>query len=131
MGLCDESDFEVRGHCPACGQQYLTVSANELTCLATGCPAPDTAHKLLQDSETEHLVKFHGEGFFTVQHPLRERVDGSLLLCDIHNVVTELIDMDMAPTEMGVRRLVATPAVYLPGGPDQEPDWEWQEVDDD
>lgn len=126
MNDCDEEP-RVNGYCPACGNQSLCLSDYRLICMAKGCPAPDTAAKVLNDPETEHVVRFAEHGYFTVRHPLRERA-GDLLECPMTNIVTELIDMDLAPKDPGTYRLVGIPAIRT-ATVIQEPDWDWQEVD--
>jgi hypothetical protein len=97
-------------------------------CLQKGCSAPDTATKLLADSETEHVVRFDESGFFTVRHPLRERVGGSLFDCGVHSLVSDMCEGFGGPGE-GLHRLVFTPEVYVPGGPDQEPDYHLEPIE--
>ena len=76
------------GYCPmGCGQTLRaeeTKLVNRVICWAPACPDPLAAQKILQDSETEHVVRFsfHSEGF-TIRHPLRERLDDALLYCKL------------------------------------------------
>lgn len=43
------------------------------------------ANKLISQLEdTSHTIKFEEGGRFTIQHPLKERLDGSLMECEVH-----------------------------------------------
>jgi hypothetical protein len=64
------------------------MQTEHLQCMNGECPNPSAAQQLLSDNETEHIVRFNERGFFNVKHPLRERIDGELLDCPIHAVVT-------------------------------------------
>src|SRR4051812_23669237 len=79
----------VQGHCPACGRPELVALGGVLQCNSGTCPQPFTIAKILQDPEIHHIVRFDDKGFFNCQHPLRERADGQLLDCAIHEAVTE------------------------------------------
>lgn len=126
----------VDGFCPACGQFSLMVRNGErvvadddrqVRCQNRDCPDSHAAHKILQDPEVHHIVRFDDQGWFNVKHPLRERVDSELLDCSIHDVVVDAIEMDLVVPE-GLWRLIGHPSVYIPGGPDQEADWEWEQL---
>lgn len=125
------SRVAIEGFCPACGRASLAVRVFDIrtptprvNCEHPGCPAPDSAARILSDSEIHHIVRFDPDSeTFNVKHPLRERVDGELPDCPIHSVI---VDMDH-PTE-GSWRLIGHPPVYIPGGPDQEGDWEWEQL---
>jgi hypothetical protein len=58
--------------------------------------------QILADPETEHLVEL-GERTFSLQHPLRERLDGLLFACEVHDVIRSL---DGPPSERGLYRTV-------------------------
>lgn len=128
----------VYAHCPACGGPDLIAKPVPdpdnnpngdyavLYCWRENCPDPDAANKILGDNEIHHIVRFDSDSeTFNVKHPLRERVNSELLDCSIHSVVVEAIDMDSVVPE-GSWRLIGHPSVYIPGGPDQEADWEWE-----
>jgi hypothetical protein len=86
--------------------------------------------KSLGDEEKGHIVRFDPDTeTFNAQHPLHERVGNQLLDCPIHAVVAEQVDMGLVEPE-GTWVLRGIPAAYIPGGPDQEPDWEWEKIDD-
>jgi hypothetical protein len=87
----------VQGHCPACGWASLFIGeGGYLTCSRLECPQPDAVHRILADSETEHLVQFDDDGF-TVRHPLRERLDDALMQCDLHRHCASLPGPPDAP----------------------------------
>lgn len=120
--------------CPACGGQDLYTKQvpdpdgtigdyTELRCWREEeCPDPDAANRLLRNVEIHHIVRFSEDLTFTVKHPLRERIDDALFDCNIHGVVVDLLDGGLIEPR-GSWRMKYIPAVYIPGGPDQEPDW--------
>lgn len=74
----------VAGYCPmGCGQTLFVGGAGCVTCSYIGCPRPSAVDELLADGETEHIVTIREDGF-TVQHPLRERLDDDLHECELH-----------------------------------------------
>lgn len=100
-------DRRVAGYCPmGCGQTLFlgegAFGGGHVTCSLVGCPDPGAADTLLAERETEHIVRIQGERFH-VQHPLRERVHGDLLICDLHLWLSEL---PRAPREPGRYRVV-------------------------
>jgi hypothetical protein len=79
--------IRVEGNCPmGCGRTLHVeeaTAANKVICWGAECSDPLAAHKILGDSETEHVVRFDGGGF-TVRHPLRERLGDELMNCRLH-----------------------------------------------
>jgi hypothetical protein len=77
----------LEGHCPTCGNQTLYAeemrAVNRIICMGDDCPDPHSAHRILQDDQTDHVVHFSGAGF-TIRHPLRERIDDALMDCELH-----------------------------------------------
>lgn len=78
--------------CPECGGELevqpvfsdeVADDHGELSCLRVDCKRPRAAGELLADPETEHIVVFDEHGF-TIQHPLRERLDAELFTCGLH-----------------------------------------------
>jgi hypothetical protein len=66
------NDRRIPGYCPmGCGQTLFIAKGNYTA-----------ASDILNDQETEHIVKFQ-DNTFTVRHPLRERLDNALLTCSI------------------------------------------------
>lgn len=81
--------IEVAGYCPmGCGMT-LVLAGQNVTCSAPDCPCPDAVFALLQDPETEHVVTIRENGFM-VQHPLRERLNGDLHKCELHQELQAL-----------------------------------------
>lgn len=83
----------LEGYCPrGCGQtlyaEEMNVS-NRIICMGEACDDPVAVNKLLQDSETEHVVRFSLHDF-TVRHPLRERIGDELMDCDAHTECSSL-----------------------------------------
>lgn len=80
----------VVGNCPmGCGQTLLLGEGGHITCSLLGCPRPTAVDELLDDGETEHIVEFRNDNF-SMQHPLRERLDGALYDCDLHISIAAL-----------------------------------------
>jgi hypothetical protein len=92
----DPYDYPVEGYCPACGSEDLYLSFSRPTCFKKGCPDSDAAAKILDDPEIEHIVRFQ-PGCFNVQHPIRERNDGQLLDCEIHDAVEDWLSEQNLP----------------------------------
>ena len=66
-----------------CGQTLFLSRGGYVACSWFECPRPDAATSILDNSETEHVVTIRDDGF-TVEHPLRERLDGALHECRLH-----------------------------------------------
>lgn len=80
----------VKGYCPmGCGKTLFVASGGFVTCSWCECPNPGAATDILGISETEHIVLL-GEETFTVQHPLRERLNGDLWECRLHSHLVSL-----------------------------------------
>lgn len=78
----------VAGHCPACGAESLFLAeSGHITCARLDCPRPTATDELLAERETEHIVAI-GETSFTLRHPLIERLDDTLMGCDLHMRIT-------------------------------------------
>ncbi len=78
----------VRGWCPmGCGETLYLLTHGDVRCARGGCPRPTAVAELLAEQETEHIVDVFPSGTFTVQHPLRERLDGGLRECRLGNHV--------------------------------------------
>jgi hypothetical protein len=80
--------INIDGYCPmGCGQTLRAEqdrAVNRIICWGSKCPDPMAAQKVLQNSETEHIVRFSfGSDGFTIRHPLRERLDDALLYCKL------------------------------------------------
>ncbi|HEX5496354.1 MAG TPA: DUF6085 family protein, partial [Mycobacteriales bacterium] len=56
-GLGTDFPF-VAAYCPACGRYGLFLGAGgHVTCPQQDCPNPGAASEILDDGETEHIVK--------------------------------------------------------------------------
>lgn len=81
---------QVAGHCPmGCGQTLRhRPNTGRIACTAGDCPRPLAITELLAAPPvTEHLINYDDVGW-TIQHPLHERLDGSLMGCE----ATEIAD---------------------------------------
>ena len=69
--------------CPmGCGTTLEVNDLGTLRCFAQDCPRPDAAELILSTTETEHLVLIGSPLFsYTIQHPLKERLEGQLFEC--------------------------------------------------
>lgn len=78
-------DHHLHGHCPACGRTSLMTGAGgHIVCGHLECPDPTALDRLLDDGETEHVLTVHRNNSFTLRHPLKERLDGVLESCKVH-----------------------------------------------
>jgi hypothetical protein len=92
---------KVVGSCPmGCGATLFLGAGGHVTCSFIGCPDPSAVDKILDEGETEHVVVFY-ERNFTIQHPLRERVDG-LFDCGLHRYCR---DLPGPPAQLGRYRV--------------------------
>ncbi|QDH91786.1 hypothetical protein SEA_PHRAPPUCCINO_111 [Mycobacterium phage Phrappuccino] len=95
MSECDPYDHPVDGYCPACGANALYLSMGIPTCMAKGCPASTIIGDILSDPEIHHILEVlpdaetEQSGRWTLQHPLRERVDGALFSCPLHRILQQ------------------------------------------
>ena len=96
----------VTGLCPmGCGETLLFLTFTGLiACKHEACPDPDAASKILA-LDDQHRVEFR-EHDFIVEHPLRERIEGTMGLCVMHGWLSRL---DGPPVPPG--RYVAVPHV--------------------
>jgi uncharacterized protein DUF6085 len=107
----------VQGYCPVGCGKTLTLSAKGFVeCINPSCTNPSAAAKLLQDRETEHLVRLYAEADFTAKHPLRERIEGELFDCSIGAAMLTRMARDLEP---GMYRVARSP--IGPGGWSYEP----------
>jgi hypothetical protein len=68
------------------------MTAGEITCGVPDCPNPRSIYDVLAEEQHEHRVRFF-DGHFIVQHPLRERVEGTLFDCSINDWI--LLEEDL------------------------------------
>jgi hypothetical protein len=82
--------LKVEGNCPmGCGRTLFVGEGGHVTCSWRECPNPTAVDEILADTETEHIVIF-GERGFNVQHPLKERLKGTLFNCELVKSLTSL-----------------------------------------
>ena len=87
----------VAGNCPmGCGSTLFLGSGGHITCSLISCPNPCAADGLLH-LPTEHYVVFDEQGW-TLEHPARERIEGSMHGCPVHE---QLRALDGAPVRPG------------------------------
>jgi len=80
----------VQGYCPmGCGQTLFLGDGGYVTCSFSECPERSAVSDILDDRETEHIVEL-GDSSFSVQHPLRERLNGDLFTCALHQWISDL-----------------------------------------
>lgn len=95
---------DVAGHCPmGCGRTLFVAKGGHITCSWHDCPHPGAVDDLLADPETEHVVTFDDKGF-AIQHPLRERLDGELFDCRLHQDLRDLAGPPVRPGRYRARR---------------------------
>lgn len=74
----------VQGYCPmGCGRTLFLGSGGYITCSLDKCPNPTALADLLEDPEHEHIVVLE-DSTFSIEHPLRERLNGVLFKCPLH-----------------------------------------------
>lgn len=89
--------MDVVGFCPmGCGQTLFLGDDGYVTCSYLECPNPTAVCEVLADGDTRHLIKVE-ETTFSVQHPLRERLDGKLFDCTVHQQIKALAGPPMPP----------------------------------
>lgn len=93
----------VAGYCPmGCGRTLIAGASGRVTCSSPRCLNPEAVHNLLAEKETEHVVVLRPTDF-TVQHPLRERLDGQLLRCSVY---ARIAGGDGPPARRGTYRVL-------------------------
>lgn len=94
----------IAGYCPmGCGETLVVGEDGCPVCTHIDCSRPGALTELLENDETEHVVTIREDGF-TVEHPLRERLDGALHECKLHQ---DLQGADGPPEEPGRYRVVS------------------------
>ncbi len=86
------------GFCPmGCGQTLFVGEGGHVTCSYVDCPRPTAVDELLSDGDTRHVAKIEATGF-TIEHPVKERLDGGLFECNLHAHIRQ---SDGPPVEPG------------------------------
>jgi hypothetical protein len=100
---------KVAGRCPmGCGETLFLGSGGHVTCSLDRCPRPTAVDELVH-LDTEHYVVFDEAGW-TLEHPARERIDGTMHGCEMHEALRAL---DGAPVRHGRYRLTRSQAGAL------------------
>ena len=79
-----------------CGKTLFRGSGGYVTCGYLECPNPSAATDILLTEETEHIVVFDDDRF-SIQHPLRERIEGELFDCGLHKHLSSLNGPPVVP----------------------------------
>lgn len=88
---------EIMGCCPmGCGWTLVADQDGHILCSLPDCPRQTAAAEILADQETEHTVRFLPDTF-TVRHPLRERLDDTLMDCQLHEHIAGLSGPPVPP----------------------------------
>ena len=106
------STSKVAGQCPmGCGETLFLGSGGYITCSLIGCPHPAAASDLLH-LPTDHFVVFDEDGF-TLEHPARERVQGTMHNCPTHAQLRALKGAPMKPGRYLVSGDGLVPLVFV------------------
>lgn len=98
--------IDVAGNCPmGCGKTlHFNSDSGMISCLSKRCPSPLAVTTLLAADAPFHTVKIARTGW-AVEHPLAERVTGSLFDCALTDWLTGL---DRPPVSAGIYRVERT-----------------------
>jgi hypothetical protein len=105
--------IDVVGWCPmGCGRTlHVNSEAGMIACLNKSCPCPLAVTDLISVDRPFHWVKIQRTGW-AVEHPLKERVTGSLFDCSLTDWLAAL---DRAPVSAGLYRVSEVdPSLDLP-----------------
>lgn len=101
-------NIAVQGLCPmGCGRTLFLADGGHVTCSWHECPRPSAADELLH-LDDRHVVTVDDVGF-TVEHPTRERVEGSMHNCAVFQGLRAL---DGAPVKPGRYRVEGSKPPY-------------------
>lgn len=81
-----------------CGGSLFLASGGYVTCSRADCPNPTAVSDLLIDHMARHHVVVLRDDTFSIEHPVRERLTGTLLSCGLHE---ELSDASGPPLKPG------------------------------
>lgn len=79
---------QVQGRCPMCGGSLFLGSGGYVTCSRSDCPNPTAVSDLLTDHTARHHVVVLTDDTFVIEHPLRERLTGTLFSCGLHEALS-------------------------------------------
>ena len=89
---------KVKGNCPmGCGGTLFLGSGGYVTCAWSRCPNPTAMADLMLDHAEAHHVVNVGDETWTIQHPMRERLNGELFECPLHTFMAGLSGPDRKP----------------------------------
>lgn len=108
----------VAGFCPmGCGQTLTLAPDTAVACSNPECIHPRAVRDLLANPQTDHVVMITDDGQAVVQHPLRERAEGSLFSCSFAVDVYHAAGQPTPPPE---------PGTYVVTGPADS--WSWERL---
>lgn len=97
MGGEEAMSEKVQGYCPFCGGETLFLgSGGYVTCSTSDCQNPSGVSDILDDSEREHIVTVF-DTYFTIRHPLRERLGDGMLACGVGPYMSGITEPVLTP----------------------------------
>lgn len=119
---------DVIGFCPACGSPELSLlDTGHLHCGNVDCVQRTAPHQLLQDSETDHIVRIETHWpeahrlSYTLRHPLIERLGDGIMSCHLANWLDEWGDHHLCSGALQLRNYRFTVVGF---GEDFDYEWE-------
>lgn len=92
----------IHGECPmGCGATLVLSHGGHVVCGRKGCPRPVAASELLH-LPTDHVAYIDAH-HFTIEHPARERIEGTMHTCEFNLALQKL---DGPPVPNGRYRMV-------------------------
>jgi hypothetical protein len=106
---------EIKGYCPmGCGSTLFLGEGGFVTCSWINCPDPEAVTKILEGAaERDHTVLIT-ETMWTMQHPLRERVENDLFQCEMGKRITNY-----------TAKVLLEPGLYRISS---SPPWDWERI---
>lgn len=85
--------MNIHGYCAmGCGETLQSDSEGIIECTSPECPNPGITDALLQVTMQAHHMVLVNADTFVIEHPIRERADGSLFGCESHSQVQWMLD---------------------------------------
>lgn len=95
----------VRGYCPfGCGETLNLDASGRVFCRNETCEDRYAIAEILNDEETEHVVDVD-DANWTCKHPLRERIEDTVLTCEVTEYLSSAL---AAPVTPGRYRVTVT-----------------------
>lgn len=89
-----------------CGETLFVGEGGRITCSWKECPDPAAVDKILADEETNHIIELREDGY-TIQHPLKERIDDGLFACNLQSAFSKAVVLHgEVPLDLGRYRVV-------------------------